>query len=375
MDFLNIDLNCNYCCEKLANYKHFIFHLETKHKIYNYYVCPLQNCDRTYNQKNRFKQHLAVCYNSNSFEQNLCLDRQNTNVSEPEISGKTKSNENDKHKNDDTPIENEETNKSSNNFKETVESFMELFLCNLYNIVSLPRSLIQTFVELMKSLVIDICSNICDLLNKYIPSAFKNIVQEIMLTLQSIFDDLDTEYKRIKHFINKKYYLAPEEVKIGFTKDKKKVNSDIIMTLKEKKIYMSPIKSVLKKIMELPGVFSEILSYQRQLLNETNVLTNVIQGTLWKNLVNNSNENDSVIQVPLILYFDDFESGNPLGSHAGQYKLGAVYVSVATVPPEKSSRLENIFLAQLFYSRDRATFGNKVIFIFIIYIFIINRAF
>lgn len=66
--------------------------------------------------------------------------------------------------------------------------------------------------------------------------------------------------------------------------------------------------------------------------------------------------------LPLILYFDDFESGNALGSHAGQYKLGAVYVSIGTVPPDKQSRLENIFLAQLFYSNDRNVFGNKALF-------------
>lgn len=134
------------------------------------------------------------------------------------------------------------------------------------------------------------------------------------------------------------------------------------MTLKERKIYMSPIKLVLKKFIELPGVFSIIRSYQRELINETNVLTNVIQGTLWKDLTDCNNENDNIIKVPLILYFDDFESGNALGSHAGEYKLGAVYVSVATIPPDKSSRLENIFLAQLFYSKDRIMFGNEVIF-------------
>lgn len=31
------------------------------------------------------------------------------------------------------------------------------------------------------------------------------------------------------------------------------------------------------------------------------------------------------IVLPYLLYFDDFEVGNPLGSHKGSYKVGAVY--------------------------------------------------
>lgn len=220
MDFSN--LNCNYCHAKLSKFNNFIFHLETEHKINNYYVCPLQNCNRIYNKKNRFKQHLSNCYNSNIIEQNSCLDSQYSNVSDSQILHETLSNEN--NKNDNTCIENEEKNESNdyNNFKEIVKSFIEVFLCHLYDIISLPRALIQTFVELIKNLIIDICSNICHTINKYVPSESKNILQEVISDLQSIFNDIDTEYKRFKHLVDKSYYLAPEQIKIGYTKDKKK---------------------------------------------------------------------------------------------------------------------------------------------------------
>lgn len=62
------------------------------------------------------------------------------------------------------------------------------------------------------------------------------------------------------------------------------------------------------------------------------------------------------------MYFDDFESGNALRSYAGDYKLSAVYISIGTIPPEKSSRLENVFVAQVFHSNDRVYFGNEAIF-------------
>lgn len=62
------------------------------------------------------------------------------------------------------------------------------------------------------------------------------------------------------------------------------------------------------------------------------------------------------------MFFDDYESGNVLGSHSGIHKLGAVYVSIPCMPPYCSTTLSNIFLALLFHSSDRVQFGNRVIF-------------
>lgn len=81
----------------------------------------------------------------------------------------------------------------------------------------------------------------------------------------------------------------------------------------------------------------------------------MIQGSLWKSI--NSTALNKII-LPLILYFDDFEVGNPLGSHAGYYKIGCLYYSIPTIPPQYSSRLENIFISTLFYSSDRCHYGN-----------------
>jgi len=62
------------------------------------------------------------------------------------------------------------------------------------------------------------------------------------------------------------------------------------------------------------------------------------------------------------MFFDDYESGNVLGSHSGIHKLGAVYVSIPCIPPYRSTSLSNIFLVLLFHSSDRVQFGNKIIF-------------
>jgi len=62
------------------------------------------------------------------------------------------------------------------------------------------------------------------------------------------------------------------------------------------------------------------------------------------------------------MQINDFEITNPLFSHSGSRKLGALYISLPCLPPELSSSIDNIFLAGLFKSFDRTEFGNLAIF-------------
>lgn len=97
----------------------------------------------------------------------------------------------------------------------------------------------------------------------------------------------------------------------------------------------------------------------RDISKQAEPLLSILQGQLWKNI---SAEFSDKNVFPIALYFDDFEVCNPLGSSSGIHKLGAVYYSIMGMPPEFSSSLENIFLAALFHSMDRAEFGNRATF-------------
>lgn len=65
---------------------------------------------------------------------------------------------------------------------------------------------------------------------------------------------------------------------------------------------------------------------------------------------------------PLYLFYDDFEPNNPLGSKSGIYKIGAMYMSLASILVQYAFLLENIFLTQLNFSTDQMQYGNKKIF-------------
>ncbi|XP_067206995.1 uncharacterized protein [Linepithema humile] len=88
-------------------------------------------------------------------------------------------------------------------------------------------------------------------------------------------------------------------------------------------------------------------------------MCNIVHGKLWTQIRNKFGDN---IVIPLIVYFDEYETNNVLGSHTGVDKIGATYFMLPTLPPQFQSALKHIFLTLLFRDTDRKTFGNKATF-------------
>lgn len=121
-----------------------------------------------------------------------------------------------------------------------------------------------------------------------------------------------------------------------------------------------PLRESLKYFLEIPSSFNEIMQYVSKLKQETHILSNILQGDLWKNKYADKIRNDIVL--PLYLFFDDLEVGNPLGSHAGINKFAAIYVSIACLPPHIASRLHAILFSSILYSSDKNKSDNERIF-------------
>lgn len=65
--------------------------------------------------------------------------------------------------------------------------------------------------------------------------------------------------------------------------------------------------------------------------------------------------------LQILLFFDEFETANPLGAKKGVHKLGAVYFTLKNLPPKLNSVLMNIHLAALFYTEDLKKYGFEKI--------------
>lgn len=176
---------------------------------------------------------------------------------------------------------------------------------------------------------------------------------------QHVFKDLDNEYKRNKILTNLGYNIEPTPIFFGTieTRDKD--------ALKTENVYgqLISLQKVFKVFFEIGDTFNKTCKYITSLNEDSNnEITNIIQTTFWKSKIANKKS----ITFPLFLYEDAFETANPLGSHAGIYKLSGMYVSIPCLPPDLYSELNNIFLAQLYHANDCKIFPRQRIYSYII---------
>lgn len=172
------------------------------------------------------------------------------------------------------------------------------------------------------------------------------------------FAFLKSEKKTFKYLEQINCLFLPRNIIIrpylSFGKVKKVSQNKICCS----KLSFIPLKFILKRFLELPNVLDAIDLFIVKSNMREDQLRSIFQGQFWKSALNEINE----YTLPLIIYFDDFEVNNPLGSRKCKNKLGAVYCSIPCLPPEYASKLENIFLVQLHKYEDHKLLGNKKIF-------------
>ena len=251
----------------------------------------------------------------------------------------------------------------SADFFSAVSNAVASCVARLYTRDNLTRSQVQDIVSDMKDLF---CGSFLDLLRENVMQALetsqsKDIGQIRILfdIMKEMFDDVDTEHKRLKYFSEKNAFVQPEKYSVGTANVQKTQKGQVIVqptTLTG--TFVPPSKS-LKSFLELPGVLDQILSYMRDLESESEIMENVVQGTLWRDEIKPKFGDKSVL--PLTMSFDEFETNKDLGSHAVVHKLMACHIAISCLPLAFLSQLENMFLALLYHASDKA-FGLEEVF-------------
>lgn len=233
---------------------------------------------------------------------------------------------------------------------------------SLYDNPSLPRNIVQIFVDHIINFVnVKFRAYMKQQLNvslKRLDANTSHQIQSIFDACKTILEKFSTECRRFFLYQEKGYLMQPIEHEIGtrFVNE----NVDNMSVAEREKVFVQyiPLKWSLKVLLEIPGMFQLLKDYMYDLQMEQNIISNFIQGNLWKEVSKNFGEGKFVI--PLFAYYDEFETGNALGSHAGVQKLGALYTQIPCFPPYISSKLSNIMLTSLLYGKDRKLFENKV---------------
>ncbi|XP_063541728.1 uncharacterized protein LOC134750483 [Cydia strobilella] len=354
-------MQCSICKSEYHDFKTYFVHLNYYHNISDYFKCPFENCERVYHTKSSLKKHICG-YHGVQNENNVCM----TEIQEKKSDSVTSIN----HITTDEPTEptyfpsvsdtishNNYSNESSpsSNFEVELNKLLLSFVSQLYSISSLPRTVIQTIVQL----VTGIFTSEPILILKKALSSISEECSSMLSLLQNSFKNLGTDYKRIECLKKLRTYTKPVPKTVGVSEDTKSVHGSVEMTLINRCSYMVPLRESLKSFLEVPNVLDDILNYEKAICKDNVTLRNLVNGNCWQDLRKQCKDENI---LPLTIYYDDFESGNPLGSHAGNQKIGVVYATISTIPPKFSSRLENILLAHVFYTADKTMFGNEAIF-------------
>ncbi|KAB0804260.1 hypothetical protein PPYR_01230 [Photinus pyralis] len=236
--------------------------------------------------------------------------------------------------------------------KSNLKNDIKQYISKMYSNSLIPRNVIQIVIDETSSIF---CQDKLRYLND---SEGLNEIEQLFDTYEHSFDGLETEYKRFKSFQNSGEYIAPKDFFIGHRIISKRRDSNV--TLEPVSVYgkIIPLRKVLQKIFEKPNVLVTVREHIKN-LRSSSTYCNFIQNPLWASKISKFHKKTV---FPLFLFFDDYNVGNPLGSHSETNKLGAVYVTIPCIPHGLFTSLGNIFLFALFYSRDRKEFGNRSVF-------------
>ncbi|XP_070527740.1 uncharacterized protein [Cardiocondyla obscurior] len=340
---------CQFCLKKISeDTQIYLSHLKSHHPFEMSYNCIFSNCYRKFHKFFTLEKHILQCIFRNNEEQSVSNKIIHDTQFIEDIQCTKKYTQN-------VSVNNISLNKDFSKL-DSIQNCILKYIATLHNKPNVPRIIVQEFVEELQEVIQNVSKHIHDRLKKDLPHKFHNVLEKCCNI--SILEDVQTEYKRFKYLKKSEFYIQSESFFIGDVFDDKKSGQKTILTIKKCEGLMVPTRKILKSLFDIPGFYDKILniiSIDNSLVYSNKVYTNFCDGTIWK-IIKQFYGNKLV--VPIFLYYDNFETGNPLGTAAGIHKVGALYGSIATLPPQYASMLDNIFLIEFIYSSDRTHFGN-----------------
>lgn len=361
---------CYLCDKKTSSLTGLSMHFKVIHKLTteSTYRCRQGNCNRTFSQYNSFRKHIVAKHttgNHSSFS--------NHNVISSRTDISVECNDSNDHAEYCSRKADQVTDKTNDDgsfyldlhtFKSLIKMQARILAAKLYSMESLPRSMVQVVIDEFLSFLgagfVDVLQQRINgkLRHLNVDANFINTIDVMFDVLKNPFDFISSEYLRFKDLQECDSFVKPVSSTVTYRMDTRVDNERTIIRQVPVTVQVIPLQQVLKRLFELPHFYERVSEYTDELKRCHN-FTNFMQGDLWKEKTKKYHATDIVL--PLFIYFDDYESCNPLGSHAGVHKIGAVYASFPFLPPHFRSKLDNIVLVSLFYSEDRRSFGNEKI--------------
>jgi hypothetical protein len=249
-------------------------------------------------------------------------------------------------------------NKSKKSFEKLLDLDLLMTFSELYGFTDLPRKRVQDIIDVFSKNILQ--GKSFEFLQESISKTISesNVAPEINKSLELFshaFEQYPSEYKQIKFLSEFGKFVEPQSYKIGERKDYQEKGGVRVEVAVDLEAQFISLRKTLESFFQLDNVLPQTLFHLDQLFKladeNPNVISNFVQGDYWKGL--NYTKDKRRLTIPLVVYFDEFEVNNPLGSHAGVNKLGGIYCSIPVLPIEFQARIENIFEVILFNTLDR----------------------
>ncbi|XP_075170230.1 uncharacterized protein LOC142242537, partial [Haematobia irritans] len=243
------------------------------------------------------------------------------------------------------------------NVKQTLETIKKKVLMltlQLYQENHMPRSRVLEIQNSVSMVLLPI-SNMIE--NRIIESEVTDDFRHVLNFLKDPFNYIKSEYRFLKTLKERQLYESPKTFQISNIISEMIVNGNPDLCAKSATIYIMPLKFMFESIFKIPKLLQQTLANTEQCLNSNGIYNNYASGQLFKEKVANS---AFPLTVPYVLYLDDFQINNPLGSHT--FSICGCYINFPTMPQHLLSKLEFIFPVAFIPTADLKKHGNEVSF-------------
>lgn len=220
----------------------------------------------------------------------------------------------------------------------------------LHNENSMPRKRIleiqNMITHLLSSISTVLMSTICYAENH-------ECIEPLLEFCRNPFNEIRSEHRLFKILQEMNLYEPPKcsiiEISISCTT----ANGNPTLGPRSTKIYVMPLEFTFKSIFQIPNLLDITLKNIENNLTKS-MYCNFVNGSIYKAMVQKYPPNSV---IPYILYVDDYQVNNPLGSHT--YSISGCYCSFPNMPDFLLSQLKFIFNVAFISSKDLKKIGPE----------------
>lgn len=365
-------MKCFVCKKDFPSTQLCLRHINWYHGNENIFECHICNTIRLFTSLNSFQKHI-----NRHIENEDLVSHDFSNFFENESHDSVSPLDNEQFLRTHTPLTSTHNNIPINNpsfislndFKDTMEREIFIIMQNIYQNPGDCRKSIQDFIIIMnkflngqmlkdaEKLILQEISKTAE--NTSYKIQLQEFVSNIFFLIRDSISSISTEHRRIKFLKTRANFILPQSITVGQRLETHKIGIRRFVKSIPIKITCVPLAETLKSFLRDKSTLDVIVNYLKFLDEEskTGVISNIIQTEFWKDKLLVYDKNDLVL--PLVLFFDEFENNNPLGSRPGLQSLGGVYFSCPAFPPSHRSKLEYLILSTLINSLDLKLMGYK----------------